>query len=215
MENINYSWGSGYILDTGKKDDIYLDFVGFIKVPETKTYIFRTRSDDGVRFMFNGKYIINRWRLQGATYTTSSEVTLEKDKYYPINLNWYEHKGGAVLQLEWKEKETKIADERRTMDLDVETEIKYGARGKFVTKKVGPGKVKCDNRVFGDPYRGVFKACYTKEGGSGWKNFVPVPEEVFFQSKGTSKKPSLIAFPGFGVQTGGQPWIPKRSKFRI
>ena len=153
MENINYSWGSGYILDTGRKDGIYLDFVGFIKVPKTKKYTFRAKSDDGVRFMFDGKYIINRWRLQGATYTTSSEITLEKDKYYPINLNWYEHKGGATLILEWKSED--------------------------------------DTR------------------------FDVVPEEVFYQSKGTNKKPNIVAFPGYGTQTGGKPWIPKRSKYRI
>ena len=65
---INYNWtGTGQILDSGKSDNVILEFTGIIKVPNTKNYTFRTTSDDGVRLTINSDLIINNWTIHAAT----------------------------------------------------------------------------------------------------------------------------------------------------
>ena len=107
---INYNWGSGNVGSSGKKDNVFIRFSGIIRFPKTGNFRFRTSSDDGNRLFFNGMPITLRrngngnttsWRLQGKTYYTSDEVRVIQDYPYPIHLEWYEHGGGANVQLYW------------------------------------------------------------------------------------------------------------------
>ena len=45
-------------------------------------------------------------------------------------------------------------------------DVAYGANGRFVYRRNVRGGVDCNNRVFGDPIRGVYKACYTRASSS-------------------------------------------------
>lgn len=104
---IQFNWQEGPVAGTDLRDNVRLDFTGFIKAPETGIMQFRTRSDDGVRVYFNEERVIDQWKLQGPTYAVSSDLRMVKGYTYPFMLEWYEHGGGAVLELEWKAKAAK------------------------------------------------------------------------------------------------------------
>jgi hypothetical protein len=99
---IDFNWGSGSVLDTGLKDQVLLDFSGYIKAPKGGKWTFRTQSDDGVWLKVKDKVIVRQWRLQGPAYKSSTSIQMEEGKYYPIHLRWFENGGGAMLRLFWK-----------------------------------------------------------------------------------------------------------------
>jgi hypothetical protein len=100
---IKYNWEKGVILNSNKIDNIRLEFTGFIKAPVTGSVDFRVRSDDGIRLFIDGQPVIDKWKLQSAeNYHTSPPIPMIKDEYLPFKLEWYEHGGGAVLELSWR-----------------------------------------------------------------------------------------------------------------
>lgn len=100
-KNINFKWGNdgpGY----GIGDDLFsVRWAGYIKAPKTGDFIISTVSDDGVRFWFEDKLVMEDW-TQHAPLTKSINVHLEKDKLYKIKFEYFENAGGAEAVLGWK-----------------------------------------------------------------------------------------------------------------
>ena len=97
--DVNFSWGSGSS-PLGVGDDFYIKWTGYIKAPATGAYSIRTLSDDGVRLTLNNIMIINNWTLHGSTWDMAT-VNLQEGKYYPVELEFFERGGSAVIQLHW------------------------------------------------------------------------------------------------------------------
>ena len=100
-EEINYWWGSGQVLNSGKNDYVGLNISGFIKFPKSGNYRFRIRTDDGYWLKISDNYIINTWRLQAPTWHESGNVKFEAGKSYKFETQWYEWGGHAVMQMYW------------------------------------------------------------------------------------------------------------------
>lgn len=80
---------------------------GYIKVPESGDYSFETISDDGIYAMLtvngNTKVIANDFTPRGAWSIYSNEsIYLEKDKYYPIYIEYFNWGGSAALEIKYK-----------------------------------------------------------------------------------------------------------------
>lgn len=74
---------------------------------------------------------------------------------------------------------SRCAGEHEFCDIPYPAIVIYGANGAWVRRAVPAGEVDCSNRTFGDPIRGVRKACYVEvaapggprgpgPGGPGW-----------------------------------------------
>lgn len=102
VPNINFYWGGGSILDTGRPDGVIIRFYGFYVVPGTGTqnYQFGLNADDGVRLRINNQLIIDFWGDQGSTFRNGN-ITLTGGSIVPIEIDFYENGGGAELQLYW------------------------------------------------------------------------------------------------------------------
>lgn len=63
------------------------------------SWIIRTRSDDGLRVIVDGKVLIERWDIHGPT---SDEVTLTLDaeREVPITVEYFQNDGYATLELD-------------------------------------------------------------------------------------------------------------------
>ncbi|MCZ4694442.1 HYR domain-containing protein [Ancylomarina euxinus] len=101
VSELNYNWGSGApesnLVGT---DDFSIRFQGNVKAPQTGTYTFYTTSDDGVRLWVDNNLIINNWTDHGPTVNTGT-FNLLAGEATPIQLEYYERGGGAVIKLEW------------------------------------------------------------------------------------------------------------------
>lgn len=104
---INFSWGSGapsiFPNISGNEDRFSVRWQGFIVPDQAGNYEFRMRSDDGVRLDFDGSEIINDWSLHGPRYSSvSAPRTLNAGQAYTMQMEFFEHTGGAVAELEWQ-----------------------------------------------------------------------------------------------------------------
>lgn len=102
--SINYNWGGGYVLDSGRTEQVLVHWTGYVLWPGSgsKTVYFYNSSDDGFLLKINGTTVINNWAEQGnAYYNSSGAITLTGGQAYYIDIWYYENGGGAVAQLYW------------------------------------------------------------------------------------------------------------------
>jgi hypothetical protein len=93
---------------TGYGDNVYVYAQGYLKVPGSGSFndfIVSTTSDDGVRVRLdlqgNGSYstVINNWTIHAPATDNSAALSVTAGQQIPIQIDYFENGGGAVLQL--------------------------------------------------------------------------------------------------------------------
>ena len=97
---INFNWGMGSPDSDIGSDTFSARWTGYIKPEYSQKYTFYTNSDDGVRLVVDNKVIIDNWTGHAPT-EDSGTITLQANKYYSIQLEYFENYGGATIQLFW------------------------------------------------------------------------------------------------------------------
>jgi len=103
---INHSWGGGYVLNSGRAEQVLVKYWGYIYVPGSgsQTLTFYNSSDDGFYLRINNQVVINDWQEQGpGYYNGSGSIVLTGGQYYALEAWYYENGGGAVAQLYWNQ----------------------------------------------------------------------------------------------------------------
>ncbi|MFT3746773.1 MAG: PA14 domain-containing protein [Agriterribacter sp.] len=91
-----------------RQQDTYFGFLweGFIRIPVTGSYTFRTYSDDACKLYFNTQYSFNATALvsdDGAHAPQYKETTVNLTAgVYPIAIAYYQAAGGRTMELSWK-----------------------------------------------------------------------------------------------------------------
>lgn len=99
---VNFTWGTAAPNGNLSSDQFSVRWLGSLQAPTSGTYRLITRSDDGIRLNFDGKWVIANWTDHSPTENTSDAVTLVAGKRYPIQLEYYERGGNSVAQLMWQ-----------------------------------------------------------------------------------------------------------------
>jgi len=99
VSTVNYQWGGGGVLNSGRADGVIVRFFGFINIPSAGTYSFGGQADDGIRINVNGVSVVNSWIESGGAFR-SGNITLAAG-VVPIELIYYENGGGAMVNLQW------------------------------------------------------------------------------------------------------------------
>ena len=105
VSSLNYNWGSGNVLDSGRNEQVIVNFYGYITIPDTgsQDIQFYLYADDGVYMKLDDTVVINDWQEQSAgnwNYV-STDQTLTGGQTYYIDMWWYENGGGASVKLYW------------------------------------------------------------------------------------------------------------------
>lgn len=82
-------------------DGFSVSWTGFVMPAEGGEYTFYVTSDDGVRLWLDDAMVVNQWQGQAPT-EYSATATLIAGTPIPIQIDYYENSGGAVLKLEWE-----------------------------------------------------------------------------------------------------------------
>lgn len=98
VPNINFQWGGGLVLNSGKTEDVLVKFEGNLMVPEDNWYSFYAPADDGVKLTIAGMNLINDWRDKGGGGSISEPMWIRAGIFYPTTLYYYENGGGAFVQ---------------------------------------------------------------------------------------------------------------------
>ena len=105
VTSLNYNWGSGVVLDSGRNERVIVNFYGYITIPDTgsQDIQFYLYADDGVYMKIDGTVVINDWNEQapGTWNYVSTDQTLTGGQTYYIDAWWYENGGGAAFKLYW------------------------------------------------------------------------------------------------------------------
>ena len=99
VSNIDFQWGGGQVLNSGKAEDVLVAFEGNIMVPTDGWYTFYAPGDDGIKLTIAGMPLINDWRDKGGGGTVSEPMWIRAGILYPTTLYYYENGGGAWVQL--------------------------------------------------------------------------------------------------------------------
>jgi len=102
---ISFDWGSSKIDSIIGANDVSIKWIGMLEIPKSGNYKFRTYSDDGAKLYINHEVIIDDWNDHGPRWKNSDSInfnTNNKLKRVLLVLEWYEHKGGATIKLDWK-----------------------------------------------------------------------------------------------------------------
>jgi hypothetical protein len=99
VDNVDFDWGGGYVLNSGLHEDVIVNFSGTIYAPTTGVYTFYSPADDGTKLIINGNLVIDDWYDKGGggsvvqVYLTAGSQS--------ITLWYYENGGGANVWLYW------------------------------------------------------------------------------------------------------------------
>ena len=101
---INYNWGGGQVLDSGRSDYVSVKVTGYINIPGTtgqqKLVYFMTSADDGTQLKVNNQMILNDWSGLHAEQGYSTGLYMMPG-VYPFEAWFSEWGGGAIFRLYW------------------------------------------------------------------------------------------------------------------
>ena len=99
VSTVNFEWGGGAVLNSGRAEGVIVRFHGFINIPTAGTYSFGGQADDGIRIRVNNIQVVDSWIESGGAFRNGS-VSLPAG-IVPIELIYYENGGGAMVNLQW------------------------------------------------------------------------------------------------------------------
>ncbi|MDO6761790.1 PA14 domain-containing protein [Tamlana sp. 2_MG-2023] len=100
-QTIDFDWGGGSPDASVNTNHFSVRWTGNVVPSVSDDYVFRTRTDDGVRLWVDGVPVINDWTTHSPTYNYSAAITLNAGQKYSIVLEYYENAGEAVVELDW------------------------------------------------------------------------------------------------------------------
>lgn len=82
-----------------RKQNIYMEFKGYIQIDQTDNYVFRIISDDGGLVYINGRQVIDNGGNHGAM-AKDAELYLEKG-LHEIEIDYHQGAGGGMVSFQW------------------------------------------------------------------------------------------------------------------
>ncbi|MBX0291643.1 OmpA family protein [Hymenobacter sp. HSC-4F20] len=76
-------------------------WVGHLYVPVTGVYTFQIAVDDGMRVWIGGRKVLDSWRDQPVT-TSTTHMNLTAGRYYPVRVEYYQVERDSRALLAWK-----------------------------------------------------------------------------------------------------------------
>jgi len=94
---VSFDWGNGNA-PMGIGNIFSVMWTGQYRAAVTGDHFFCTRSDDGVRFTFNGVVRFTNWTNHGAAWDCTAAISLVANTNYPIIIEYFENSGGSIIQ---------------------------------------------------------------------------------------------------------------------
>ncbi len=97
---VDFDWGGGTPDSQISSDKFSARWTGELIPPKTGAYKIGVVTDDGVRFYFDGKLVVDEWHDRAAQQNTIT-VHLESNRRHKIQMDYFEDMGDAVAKLVW------------------------------------------------------------------------------------------------------------------
>lgn len=113
-----------------KQEHFSVRWTGFLTVPQSAQYELGVRSDDGVRLYLDDQLFLEDW-TNHPPRTLSDSIYLEANREYKLRLEYYHHRGGALVQLGWLRPGDKEAF-FRALDNEFQQAVELAAQSEVV-----------------------------------------------------------------------------------
>ena len=97
VSTIDFNWGSGNVLNSGRSEDVIVRFTANLLVPQDGYYQFYASADDGTKLNIAGMDVLDDWFDKGGGGSISDPVYIRAGIFYPFTLHYYENGGGAAV----------------------------------------------------------------------------------------------------------------------
>jgi len=101
---LNHHFNAGPVFDSGLNRGVGVQMTGFIRFPSSGRYLFKAKSNDGIRILINGKMIIDdpSIHMRGDRFSEEASVDVEAPGWHPFFLQFFQYKGTSMLELHWQ-----------------------------------------------------------------------------------------------------------------
>lgn len=99
IDGLDYDWGGGEVLDSGRGDGVIVRFEGWLSPPEPQTYYICAFTDDGFKLYLDDELVINDWWDRGPSCGNTADVDFSNGQAKRLTGYFYENGGGAVARL--------------------------------------------------------------------------------------------------------------------
>jgi hypothetical protein len=82
-------------------DNFAARWTGYIKIPSTGTYRFRTVADNGVRLYVDGSNLIDNWTASAQRAIESGPQNYTEGQLVAVTMDYYSTTGASTAQLQW------------------------------------------------------------------------------------------------------------------
>jgi hypothetical protein len=82
-------------------DNFAARWTGYIKIPSTGTYTFRTVADNGIRLLVNGNTLIDNWTNSSQRTLDSISQNYTQGQLVTVTMDYYSSTGTSTAQLQW------------------------------------------------------------------------------------------------------------------
>ena len=100
-EKIDFYWDRKPPIEGMNPHVCSVRWTGRIKSPQTGTYTFSARVDDGIRVWVGGVQVINNWQLNDVGYS-KGRVKMKADQFYRIKIEYFNALNEAEIKLLWE-----------------------------------------------------------------------------------------------------------------
>ena len=81
---------------------VAMEMTGVIHFPSPGRYIFKAKSNGGVRITINDEVIVSDEESHSDRYSRPGTFEVKKPCWYQIVVSYFQRKGTAMLELYWK-----------------------------------------------------------------------------------------------------------------
>lgn len=99
---LGHRFESEPVFDSGLHRGVAMDITGHIRLDRPGTYLFRAISNDGIRMTLNGIALFEDPGVHADRLTPEGAFGVEQAGWYPIRIRYFQRKGTAALDLQWK-----------------------------------------------------------------------------------------------------------------
>ncbi len=99
---LNHRFGKGEVFDSGSSQGVGMEMTGLIHFSGPGLYIFKAKSNDGVRITINDEVIVSDEEFHSDRYSQPGTFEVKKSCLYPMVVSYFQRKGTAMLELYWK-----------------------------------------------------------------------------------------------------------------
>ncbi len=98
--SVDFAWG-----DTGISPELLKNYsvrwTGVLMAPETGDYLIGFTGQDGYRLWFDSHLIVEDWKIHHPASTQTKKIHLEKDRQYPIKIEYFQNIRSSEARLIW------------------------------------------------------------------------------------------------------------------